>query len=52
MIDFANEDVVLYKHTKVGIISRLPDLATICALEEKVSPGQKNETSSELPQEL
>ena len=47
-----DEDVVLYKHTQVGIISRLPDLGTICSLEEKGTPGQTNETSSELPQEL
>ena len=47
-----DKDVVLYKHTQVGIISRLPDIGTICSLEEKGSPGQTTETSSELPQEL
>ena len=36
--------MVLYKHTQVGIISRLPDLGTVCSLEEKGSPGQTNET--------
>ena len=40
-----DENVVLYKHTQVRIISRLPDLETICSLEEKGSPGQTNETS-------
>ena len=41
------EDLILYKHTQVGIISRLPDLATICSLEEKGSPGEASETTSE-----
>ena len=47
-----DEHVVLYKHTQVGIISRLPDLRTICSLKEKGSPVKTNETSFELPQEL
>ena len=47
-----DEDVILYKHTQVGILSRLPDLATICSLEEKGSSGQENETTSELPKVL
>ena len=47
-----DENVVLFKHIQVEIISRLPDLGMICSLEEKGSPGQTNEASSELPQEL
>ena len=43
-----DEDVILYKHKQVGLISRLLDLATICSLEENCSPGQANETTSEL----
>ena len=44
--------MVFYKHTQAGIIRRLPDLGTMCSLEEKGSPGQTNESSSELPEEL
>ena len=46
------EDVILYKHTQLGIVSRLPDFATICSLEEKDLPGSAEGTTSELPKEL
>ena len=46
------EDVILYKYTHLGIVSRLPDLATICSLEEKSSLGLAEEITSELPKEL
>ena len=45
------EDVILYKHTQLGIVSRVPDLATICSLEKKGSSGPAEETTSELPKE-
>ena len=44
-----HEDVILYNHTQVGIVSRLSDLATIFSLEEK---GQANETNLEFSKEL
>ena len=46
------EDVILYKNTHLGIVSRLPSFVTICSLEEKGLPGPTEETTSEPPKEL
>ena len=45
------EDVILYKNTNLGIVSRLPTRETICSLEEGL-PGPAKEVTSELPVEL
>ena len=45
------EDVILYKNTNLGLLSRLPSQETICSLEED-SPGSTKEVTSELPMEL
>ena len=39
------EDVILYKHTQVGVISRLPEQSVVCSLSEEVPPGQRDAQS-------
>ena len=45
------EDVILYKNTNLGIVSRLSSQETICSLEEG-SPWPTETVTSELPMEL
>ena len=46
-----DEDVVLYKHTNLGVLSRLPEQGVICSLTEDPS-GRIELPSPDLPEEL
>ena len=40
------ENVILYEHTQLGIITRLPDPSVICSLIKEGSPRQVHEIDS------
>ena len=44
------EDVILYKHTQVGMVTRVPELNEVCSLIIAVPPGLAN--SIDLPKGL